>query len=130
MASFYSTIENILKEQTTDLIQVHRSDLLALFKELRWYRRENGIIGEDGDITIINVIGMKKYVIYAFLDDTKIDATKFNISVHHKIGDKNELAGTIWTVEAIYGDLHLSARYTQSQIESKYKVKYRAGFLE
>lgn len=116
----YNAIERILHDtdKLTDKVEVHRSDLKNLFKELRARRRELGILGYEDGRTVVNDIGIVpviKELFMNFFSDYKFDSITVT---------RNALR-LDWDVRGTCGDLVLTANFRKDYIESKYQIKYQ-----
>ena len=116
----YNAIERILhdSDKTTDKVEVHRSDLKNIFRELKARRRELGILGYDNGRTIVNDIGIVPLIKEQFrklFSDYEFDSITVT---------RNALR-LDWDVKGTCGGIVLTANFRKEYIENKYQIKYQ-----
>ena len=116
----YNAIERILHDtdKLTDKVEVHRSDLKNIFKELRMRRREAGILGYDNGRTIVNDIGIVPIIKEQF-------KSLFPNYEFDTITVTRNALKLDWDVKGTCGSLVLTANFRKEYIESMYQIKYQ-----
>lgn len=117
----YKAIDKVLQEQKTDIVQVHRSDLKNIFRELRHYRRMSGFLGyTDDGRPIANERGMSVIVTQAFRDEYPELAEGSDIRI------ESDINSGVWTVKCYYEPACMcSVKYTLNYLQEKYNVYFQ-----
>lgn len=116
----YTAIERILHntDKGADKVEVHRSDLKNIMKELRTYHRRAGILGYHDGRMLVNDIGIipiiKDHFRHLF-SEYEFDSITVTRNVLH----------LDWEVRGTCGDFTLTATFRKEYLEEKYQIKYQ-----
>ena len=116
----YTALERILNntDRTTDKVEVYRSDLKNIMRELRSRRREQGILGYDDGRMLVNDIGMTPIIKDHFrrlFPEYHFDSITVTRNVMY----------LEWEVRGTCGEFTLTTSFRKEYLEEKYQIKYQ-----
>lgn len=116
----YTAIERVLHntDRTVDKVEVHRSDLKNIMKELRARRRELGILGYEDGRMLVNDIG----IIPIIKDHFRRLFSEYRFD---SITVTRNAMRLDWEVRGACGEFTLTTTFHKEYLEEKYQIKYQ-----